>query len=141
MKKSNLAIKIVVGLVAAAHIIIGLIGVIPWIPINIVLMFYGAALQINPQIAHIIQMFGAYMLTIGFLGIYAILDPVKNINIIYGVSFLLFLRVIQRLVFAGQAHAIFGISPGYYWGQTVCFLVLAILLLVFKPKAVEMSKA
>ena len=86
-------------------------------------------------------MFGAYMLTVGVLGIFAILNPLKNISIIYGISFLLLLRVIQRLVFAGQAYAVFGISPGYYWGQTICFLTLAILLIVFRPKAVETSKA
>ncbi len=141
MKKSYLAIQIVLGLVAVAHVIIGLIGVIPAIPINFVLMFYGAALQINPQVAHIIQMFGAYMLTIGVLGILAIFDPVKNVNIVYGLSFLLFLRVIQRLMFASQAYAVFGISAPYYWGQTVCFLVLAILLIVFRPKALAAGKA
>lgn len=139
MKKSYLPIRIVVGLVAVAHILIGLIGVIPAIPIKLVLMMYGAALQITPQLAHIIQMFGAYMLTIGVLGAFAIWNPVKNTMIIYGVSFLLFLRVIQRIVFAGQASAVFGISPGYYWGQTVCFFALALALVLLVPK--ESAKA
>ena len=141
MRNPYIPIKVVLGLVAAAHIIIGLIGVIPAIPINIVLMFYGAALQINPQIAHIIQMFGAYMLTIGILGVLAIYDPLKNINIIYGLSFLLLLRVIQRIIFSSQAYSVFSISPGYYWGQTVCFLIMAIALIWLRPRAGEMRKA
>lgn len=141
MKKSYLPIRIVLGLVAVAHILIGLVGVIPMIPIKLVLMVYGAALQITPQLAHIIQMFGAYMLTIGVFGAFAIWDPVKNRMIIYGVSFLLFLRVLQRIVFASQAYSVFGISPAYYWGQTVCFFALALALLLLMPKAGESNKA
>ena len=135
MKQSYLPLKFVLGLVAVSHIVIGLIGVIPQIPVNVAVLFYGAALTLNPQIEHILQMFGAYMLTVGFLGAFAVRDPVKNKSIIYGVSFLLFLRVLQRILFAGQAYAVFGISPTYYWVQTAVFFALAVCLILLRPKA------
>ena len=140
VKQSYLPVRIVLGMAAAAHVIIGLIGVIPAIPLSIVLMFYGASLQINPQIAHIIQMFGAYMLAVGVLGAFAVWDPLKNKSIIYGISFLLFLRVLQRIIFAGQAYSVFGISPIYYWVQTVLFFAIALALVLLRPKASESPK-
>ena len=135
MKQSYLPLKMFLGLVAVSHIVIGLIGVIPQIPVNVAVLFYGAALSPNPQIEHILQMFGAYMLTVGVLGAFAVRDPVRNKSIIYGVSFLLFLRVLQRVLFAGQAPAVFGISPAYYWVQTAVFLALAVCLILLRPKA------
>ena len=134
MKRSYVPLRIVLGLVAAAHIIIGIIGVIPAIPASIAVVFYGAALTLNPQVEHILQMFGAYMLTVGLLGAFALRDPVKNKSIVYGVSFLLFLRVLQRILFAGQAYSVFGISPGYYWAQTAVFFALAVCLVLLRPK-------
>ena len=134
MKQSYILLKIILGLVALAHIVIGIIGVIPQIPVSIAVLFYGAALTLNAQIEHVLQMFGAYMLTIGLLGALAVRDPVKNKSIIYGISFLLFLRVLQRLLFAGQAYAVFDISPAYYWAQTALFLVLAVCLILLRPK-------
>ena len=135
MIQSYLLLKIILGLVAVSHIVIGLIGVIPQIPVNVAVLFYGSALTLNPQIEHILQMFGAYMLTVGILGAFALRNPVENKNIIYGVSFLLFLRVLQRILFAGQAYAVFGISPAYYWVQTAVFFALAVCLILLRPKA------
>jgi len=141
MKQSYLPIRIVLGMAAAAHVVIGLIGVIPAIPIRIVVMFYGASLEVTPQLAHIIQMFGAYMLAVGILGAFAVWNPLKNKSIIYGISFLLFLRVLQRIVFAGQAYEVFGISPIYYWVQTVLFFAIALALVLLRPKASQPAKA
>ena len=141
MKQSYVPLKIILGLVAAAHIIIGIIGVIPAIPASVAVVFYGAALTLNPQIEHILQMFGAYMLTVGLLGAFALRDPVKNKSIIYGVSFLLFVRVLQRILFAGQASSVFGISPAYYWAQTAVFFALALCLILFRPKVSKSDSA
>ncbi len=141
MKRSYRPVRIVLGLAAAAHVIIGLIGVIPAIPLSIVLMFYGASLQINPQITHILQMFGAYMLTVGALGIYAVWDPVKNKSIIHCIIFLLLLRVIQRVLFASEAFAVFGIAPGYYWAQTAVFFLIVLALVYFRPRTAKPAKA
>lgn len=136
MKKRYLPLRIILGAVALAHILIGLGGVIPAIPISgVARIVYGASLTLTPQIEHIVQMFGAYMLTVGLLAAFAVRDPAKNIFVIYGVSFLLFVRVVQRLFFAGQAFEVFGISHAWYWAQTVVFFAIPLALILLRPRA------
>jgi hypothetical protein len=139
MQKSNLPVRLVLVLVAGAHIVTGLVGVIPSVPLSIALVFYSGALQFSPQIAHLIHMFGVYMLTIGALCIYAIWDPVKHKSIIHGMIFLLLFRGIQRILMADQAVVVFGVLPDYYWIQTILFLLAGLALLWFLPKRAEGS--
>jgi hypothetical protein len=134
MKIPYLPLRIVLGSVVLSHTVIGLAGAIPIIPIDIATRFYGASLTVTPQIEHITQMFGAYMITVGLLAAFAVRDPVKNKFVIYGVSFLLFVRVIQRLFFADQAFEVFEISPALYWAQTALFLAIAVSLILLRPK-------
>jgi hypothetical protein len=136
MKKPYLALKIVLAVVAAIHIIIGILGVIPASPLSIVLAFYGGALQFSPQIGHLLQIFGAYMLTIGALCIYAIWDPIKNKCVIHGLIFLLLFRGGQRILTADQTSQVFGLVPQGYWIQTILFLAVGLILLWLRPKAV-----
>jgi hypothetical protein len=137
MKQSYLAVRAVLGLVAVIHIGIGLIGVIPTTPLSVVLVFYGGALQFSPQIAYLLQMFGAYMLTIGGLCVYAIWNPAKNRGIIHGIIFLLLFRGIQRILSVGQVQIVFGTVPGYYWTQTVLFLLVGLALIWLRPRAAD----
>jgi hypothetical protein len=139
MQKSYLALKAVLGLVGAIHLFIGLLGVIPSTPLSIALVFYGGALQFSPQFGFLLQIFGAYMLTIGALCIYAIWNPVKKRNIVHGLIFLLLFRGIQRIVTVGQIPSIFGVVPEYYWLQTVLFLAVGIALIWLRPRAIEAS--
>lgn len=142
MKQPYLLLRIILGITGLSQMVIGLIGLIPAIPVSIVLMFYGATtLQINPQVTHILQMFGVYMASVGLLCFFAVWDPVKNKSIIYGISLLLVVRFIQRITFAGQAYEVFGISPAYYWVQTIVFLATAVALILLRPKASDPAKA
>ena len=137
MKQSYVAVRVVLGIVAVAHIVTGLVGIMPNSPLSVALVLYGGALQFSPQIAYLLQIGGAYMLTIGAFSIYAIWNPAKSRNIIHGIIFLLSLRGIQRILYAGEVDTVFGQVPGYYWIQTVLFLAVAVALILFRPKAVE----
>ena len=142
MKKRHFLLRIILGLVALAHVLIGLGGVIPAVPVEwLASILYGASLTVTPQIEHIVQMWGAYMLTVGVLAAFAVWQPVKNIFVIYGVSFLLFVRVLQRLFFAGQVESVFVVSPVWYWVQTVVFLAIPLALILLRPKASEPNSA
>jgi hypothetical protein len=142
MKQSCIALRIVLGLVALSNIVIGLLGVIPAIPVDkIVAIFYSAVLAVSPQLEHITQMFAAYMLTLGVLAAFAIRDPARNILIIYGVVFMLTLRTIQRVVFASQASSVFGIPTGIYWAQTIIYFAVAVALVFLRPQAGQSEKA
>ena len=138
MNPPYLPLRIILGLVALAHILIGLGGVIPAVPVEwLASIVYGASLTVSPQIEHIIQMWGAYMLTVGLLAAFAVWQPAKNTFVIYGVSFLLFVRVIQRLFFADDAESVFEISLIWYWVQTAVFLAIPICLILLRPRANE----
>ena len=130
--------RIILGLVSLAHILIGLGGVIPAIPTSwLANVVYGASLTLTPQIEHIVQMFGAYMLTVGLLAALAVWKPTNNKFVIYGISFLLLVRVLQRLFFAGHSFEVFGISPVWYWVQTAVFLAIPVCLILLRPKTSE----
>ena len=141
MKQQYVPAKILMGIVSLTHIVTGLSGVLPPFPIWIAMAFYGATkLDLNPQFEHILQMYGAYMVAVGILAAFATWNPLRNKAIIYGVSILLFIRVIQRLFFFEQANEVFGISAWFYWVQTAIFLAFAVLLILFRPKASELAK-
>jgi hypothetical protein len=141
MKHSYILLKLVLALVAVIHIIVGLVGIIPGIPLSYVLVFYGGALQFSPLIAYLLQMFAAYMLTIGALGIYALWDPLKHKAIIHCIIFLLLFRGIQRILYLRQVKTVFGMVPDYYWTQTILFLLVALALLWLRPRAAATTKA
>jgi hypothetical protein len=141
MHRPYIPLRVVLGLVAVLHLFIGIFGVIPSSPLSFVLVFYGGALQFSPQIAHLLQIFGAYMLTIGVLCIYAIWDPVRHKSVIHGIIFLLLLRGIQRILTLGQVPIVFGLVPDYYWIQTFLFLAVGVGLLWLRPRTLAANKA
>lgn len=138
--KEHLPVRMVLALVGIIHLVVGVVGILPSTPLSTVLVFYGGALQFSPQIAYLLQMFGTYMLTIGVFCIFAMLNPVKNRNIIHGIIILLLLRGIQRILSVGQLGTVFGMVPGYYWIQTILFLLAALALLWLRPRTAAVAK-
>ena len=134
-KSSYVLFRLVLLSVSIAHLIIGGIACIPGMPVvKLAEIFYKASVTLNPQMEHIMQMFGAYMLTVGILAILASLDPVKNKAITHGIILLLVLRVFQRVAFARQAWTVFRISTGWYWAHTIFFSLIAVVLFLLCPK-------
>jgi hypothetical protein len=136
MKPGDLALRILLGLVALSNIAVGLLGVIPGIDVSkIAAVFYSAVLMVTPQLEHVTQMFGAYMLTLGILAGLAIKDPHQNRFIIYGVIFMLFVRTAQRIFFATEAYSVFGIPGTAYWIQTIIYFAVAVALIFLRPRS------
>ena len=135
MVKKSVLLKVVLAGVCVSHVVIGLIGCFPAIPVeSLAEYFYKAKVTVTPQLAHVVQMFGAYMLTIGILAMIALRDTVKYKSVIQTISFLLFVRVLQRVLFAGQAHELFSIPAGWYWTQTIFFFIVGVGLIALRPK-------
>jgi hypothetical protein len=141
MTQSHLPLRLVLALVGLIHILIGLIGVIPGFPLSYALVFYGGALKFSSNIAYLLHIFGAYMLTIGVMCIYALWNPLKNKSIVHCIIFLLLFRGIQRIVYLRQVETVFGMVPQYYWIQTALFIIVAIALIWFRPRASRETKA
>ncbi|HUG09418.1 MAG TPA: hypothetical protein VMM36_00305 [Opitutaceae bacterium] len=104
-------------------------------------LVYGAAVEVSPQLHHLIRMLGAFMLGVGALAFVASRDPQRHGAIVRGIAGILVLRVIQRVVAGDEIMSAFGISPARLWVQAVFFLALALalLFLVRKPAASHLA--
>lgn len=124
-------LKIVLALVAAAHLIIGLAAI--FVPVGnaadaVISATYGASFDIDPVTRHVIRILGAFMVFVGAMSVVASLDPRRNRPIIYALVLLLLIRVLQRLVFADEIRGNFDISTVRLVTQSVFFVVVAIAL-------------
>ncbi|MFA5334827.1 MAG: hypothetical protein WC316_04175, partial [Candidatus Omnitrophota bacterium] len=102
--------------------------------IKFVALFYGATIDLTPQMTHVIRMFGAMNLAMAFMGAAAMIDPGKNRAIINGAIILLLVRAIEMLVFYKDIVDNFNIAPSRLIFNSATFLVMAIALIVFRPK-------
>ena len=130
------ALRIVLAIVCAAHLILGVIGFvsIPEVLTWAAGAFYGASVTLTPQLQHVTRILGAFMLAIGILAACAFRDPWKNRAIIDGIAVLQLLRVSQRLLFAREIQEAFGVSSGRLYLQTAFFLALALVLFLLRPQ-------
>ena len=127
MLRPRTILRVLLGLVACTNGLVGLLGVLPGVPVSrLATAFYSASLSVNPEVEHITEMFGAYMLTIGVLAGFAAFRPERYQVITFSISAMLVLRTVQRIWFVGQQTDVFGISGAYYWTQTVVFLAAAV---------------
>lgn len=131
MTRVRFALQLVLGLVAVTNGLVGLLGVLPGIDVSrVATAFYSASLTVDPQVEHITEMFGAYMLTVGVMAGFAAWRPERYSVITLSVAGMLVLRTVQRVWFAAEQTEVFGISGAYYWGQTIVFFLAAVALLV-----------
>lgn len=136
MNKPGL-LKVVLAVVCLSHLALGILGFISsqGLVTEAIASAYGAALTMTPQLQHVLRILGAFMIAIGVMSAFALLNPVKNRAIINGIIVLLVLRVAQRLVFAQEIHDAFSISSARLWGQSAFFLTLAMALFFLAPRA------
>ena len=96
--------------------------------------FYGASLELTPEIGYLIKMLGVFMLGIGILGIFAWINPRRNRGIIIGISILLLIRAFQRVAFSSEIGDIFNVNLRVLWIGTLFYLLLGLLLFFLRPK-------
>lgn len=132
MRYARGELRALLGLVALTNGLVGLLGVMPGVSVSrVATAFYSASLTVDPQTEHITEMFGAYMLTVGVLAGFAAAKPERYQVVTFSVAGMLTLRTVQRIAFASEQSAIFGISGFYYWTQTVVFFAVGVALAVF----------
>ncbi len=132
MANARTVLRVLLGLVAVGNGSIGLLGVLPGVPVSrVATAFYSASLTVDPQTEHITEMFGAYMLTVGVLAGFAALHPERYQVITFSVAAMLTLRTVQRIFFAAEQADVFGISGFYYWTQTAVFFAIGVGLAWF----------
>jgi hypothetical protein len=128
--------RVILGFVSGSNFLIGLLimnagpGAIAGLG-----RLYGASdVALTPQFLYIVKPLGAYMVTMGALGLAALRDPERDRNIVYGLGGVLLLRSVQRVVWGDEAQAAFGIPSGRMVAQTVFFLALSVSLFYLAPR-------
>ena len=96
---------------------------------------YGAEVDWTPQFTYILRPLGAFMFVMGLLLAAAALDPWRHRLIVYGLCGVLFLRVVQRVVFQQEIQNAFHIGAGRDLGTAGLFLAEAVAILLLLHRA------
>jgi hypothetical protein len=133
------ALQILLGLVGLAHLGLGLLANLapPETLARLVSAFYGAALDVAPQVHHVTRIVGAFMIGIAVMAFLACRDPQRNRVVIWGIITILVLRVIQRVTLAQEISSAFNIAPSRIWMQVAFFLATAVALFLLLPKSTD----
>jgi hypothetical protein len=130
-----IAFRIMLAAVGLAHLALGLaanLGSQDTLG-RIVTQFYGASLDVNPQMHHVLRILGVFMIGIGMMAIWACGNPQRHQAVVLGLIAILVLRVLQRIMLAKEIESAFNISPTRIWVQAGFFLAAAVLLFVLRP--------
>jgi hypothetical protein len=132
----GVAFRIVLTLVGLAHLALGLAANLapPETLAKLVTGFYGATLDLTPQVHHVVRILGAFMIGIGMMAIWACPNPQRHPAVVLGIIAILLLRVLQRIAFAHEISKAFGVSSSRLWIQAAFFLITAIVLFALRPK-------
>ena len=129
-------IRIVLGIFTLINLVMGLAAFGPQnILVKFIALFYGASIELTPQLTHVIRMFGAMNLAMAFLGLMGVKDPLKNKLAIEVAIVLLVLRGVEMLVYIKDIVNYFSIPQARVLQNAASFFIMVILLAIFRPKA------
>jgi len=136
-----IAFRLLLALVGLAHLALGLTANLapPETVTKVVSGFYGATLDVTPQMHHMIRILGVFMIGIGMMAVWACSNPERHKIVVLGIIAILILRVIQRVMLAKEIGEAFTISPTRIWAQAAFFGIIAVALFLLRPKATSAS--
>jgi hypothetical protein len=136
MKKA-IAFRVVLTVVGLAHLLLGVAANLgpPEMLTKIVTQFYGASLDLTPQMHHVLRILGAFMVGIGLMALWACANPQRHQAVVFGIIAILIVRVVQRIVFAREISKAFDLSPTRLWLQVAFFALTALALFALRPKS------
>jgi hypothetical protein len=102
--------------------------------VSITALLSSGSVTLTPELDYLLKPLGLYVFMFGALMAYAIFDPLKNRAIITWGALVLFLRAMQRLFLANTLHDLFGIPIGRNLVNVGYLALMALILLVLRPK-------
>ncbi len=129
-------------LLAAVLVVISIyhlfLGGLPFLPADFaartVKSVFGMTVLVTDQLHYVAKLMGIYMIIFGIFAGIAAKDPVKHRAVINVGVLLYALRLINRLVSAGQVRAAFEIPPVWMWIEVVLLLFFGGALWLLRPK-------
>ncbi len=124
------ALKILLGFIAAFHLIVGMgLNVSPEFP-QIMAQYYGAQVDWTPALLYILKPVGAFMFALGVMAALAARDPLGHVSVVYGFVVLFAFRGLQRLIFQSEIESAVAIASGRNFAAAIFFLLMGAALLV-----------
>ncbi len=129
------ALKTLLWLIAAIHILIG--ATLNFVPgaADTIADAYGASVNWTPEFSYILKPLGAFMVALGIMAACAARNPLRCRPIIYGFVVLFVARALQRFAFANEIAEVFGIDSGRNFVNAGFFLLLALGLVALERTA------
>lgn len=126
---SHRILQLLMGFVALSHLVTGLALMLAPSLQDQMAQLYGATVDWTPQMRYMMRPLGAFMLALGFVGLLATRAPARHPGIVLTFAGLLVIRVLQRVVFAGDITVTFGIETQRLWMTASFFSLLAVALI------------
>ena len=142
MAGKHYLIRSLLWFICAYHVAVGLLlnlsqtGVV-WAARNL----GGLTVNVSPELAYLVKPFGMYLIAFGIAMGVAAWNPVKNRAIITIGVVLIALRVIQRIVCAGEVQELFNVSAGRNMVSIVIVALFGVALAVLRIRLyLEMTR-
>ena len=117
------------------HVVMGLLGI--WsgeVAARGAYLLWHAQVHVDPQFSYLAKFLGAYVLAFGLMLLAIARDPVRFGPLVYVAAALGALRILERLVFASDLQAAFGIGMDRTIVTAIVVLALNGGLIYLKPK-------
>jgi len=117
------------------HVVMGLLGI--WsgeVAARGAYLLWHAQVHVDPQFSYLAKFLGAYVLAFGLMLLAIARDPVRFGPLVYVAAALGALRILERLVFASDLQAAFGIGMDRTIVTAIVVLALNGGLIYLKPR-------
>lgn len=135
-------IRVLAGFMGIYHILMGILGVVSgstaaWGAH----VLWHANVTVDPQFSYLAKFLGAYVIAFGIMLLFITKDPVRYAGLVYPAVVVALLRIAERLIFASELKAAFGIGMRRTVGTIIVVAVLNLGLLLLKPREERNSLA
>ena len=128
-------ITLLAGFMGIYHILMGILGIVSgstaaWGAH----VLWHANVVVDPQFSYLAKFLGAYVVAFGVMMLFIAKDPVRYGSLVYVAVVVAVLRITERLVFAGELKAAFGIGMERTIITIIIVGALNLGLLLLKPR-------
>jgi hypothetical protein len=128
-------IRLLAGFMGIYHILMGVLGIVSgstaaWGAH----VLWHANVTVDPQFSYLAKFLGAYVVAFGVMMLFITKDPVRYGGLVYPAVVVAVLRIAERLIFAGELKAAFGIGMDRTIVTIVIVGILNLGLLLLKPR-------
>lgn len=103
-------LKLLMWIVAGMHLVVGCgLGITPGFA-RYMANVYAAEVKWTPEFSYIVRPMGVFMISLGIMAIAAARDPIRYRAVLYALAVVFLARAAQRLVWADEVQAAFGLS-------------------------------